>query len=74
MTSSSLSWWGWSFASLLGRTDMQYTAYRTQPTMSQNEKTGEWRFIRWEPLGIVESLEEAKKRYGGSPVLEKVKQ
>jgi hypothetical protein len=50
-----------------------YTAYRTQPTMIQNEKTGEWRFVRWEKLGEVESMEEAKKRFGGSPVLEAVR-
>lgn len=50
-----------------------YTAYRTQPLMSQNERTGEWRFIRWVQLGVVDSMEEAKQRFGGSPVLEEVK-
>lgn len=50
-----------------------YIAYRTQPTMTQNERTGEWRFIRWEQLGIVDSMEEAKRKFGGSPVLEEVK-
>ena len=52
---------------------MQYIAYKTQPTMIQNERTGEWRFVRWEKQGIVESMEEAKRRFGGSPVLEKVR-
>lgn len=50
-----------------------YIAYKTQPTMIQNEKTWEWRFIRWEKLGIVKDMAEAKKLYGGSPVLEEVK-
>ena len=47
-----------------------FTAYRTQPTMVQNEKTGDWRFIRWEKLGPARDMAEAKKLYGGSPVLE----
>jgi len=51
-----------------------YMAYKTQPTMIQNEKTGEWRFVRWEKLGLVVDQAEAKKLYGGSPVLEAVKQ
>ena len=34
---------------------------------------GDHFFVTWSMLGIVDSLEEAKKRFGGSPVLEKVK-
>ena len=33
----------------------------------------EWFRVEWEPLGIVASLEEAKRKFGGSPVLEEVK-
>ena len=51
-----------------------YMAYKTQPTMIQNERTGEWKFIRWEQLGLVTDMAEAKRTYGGSPVLEWVKQ
>lgn len=29
--------------------------------------------VTWRELGIVDSMEEAKKRFGGSPVLEVVK-
>jgi hypothetical protein len=50
-----------------------YTAYRTQPIMTQNEKTGEWRFVRWVKLGIVKDMEEAKRLFGGSPVLEAIR-
>jgi len=50
-----------------------FIAYKTQPIMTQDEKTGEWRFVRWEKLGTVESMEEAKRLFGGSPVLEEVR-
>ena len=49
-----------------------YMAYATRPTIVQISADW-WRVIGWEKLGIVDSLEEAKKRYGGSPVLEAVK-
>lgn len=51
-----------------------YIAYKTQPIMTQDERTWEWRFVRWVKLGIVKDMEEAKRLFGGSPVLEEVKQ
>lgn len=47
-----------------------YTAYRTQPILIQNERTGEWHFVRWVKLGIVKDMADAKAQFGGSPVLE----
>ena len=35
---------------------------------------GDWVAVRWQILGQASSMEEAKRTYGGSPVLEWVKQ
>jgi hypothetical protein len=51
-----------------------YMAYTTRPTLRQIPLTDWWKVVGWEMLGIVESMEDAKKRFGGSPVLEEVKQ
>jgi hypothetical protein len=58
-----------------------YRAYKTQPKL---EKTGEttigsdgelirwWRVVGWTEQGTVRDMKEAKERFGGSPVLERV--
>jgi hypothetical protein len=50
-----------------------FMAYKTQPTLVQDERTGEWKFVRWEKQGLVTDMEDAKRKFGGSPVLEKVR-
>lgn len=34
---------------------------------------GEWFRVEWQTLGIVDSMEEAKRKFGGSPVLEAIR-
>ena len=34
---------------------------------------GDWYVVKWIVLGVVADMAEAKKLYGGSPVLEEVK-
>jgi len=34
---------------------------------------GDWVAVRWQILGRASSMEEAKRTYGGYPVLERVK-
>lgn len=36
--------------------------------------SGDDYYVTWIPLGLVKDMEEAKRTYGGSPVLEWVKQ
>jgi len=43
-----------------------FTEYDRQGNLVRKE----WHRIDWEPLGEVKDLAEAKKRFGGSPVLE----
>jgi len=35
---------------------------------------GDWFAVRWQILGQASSMEEAKRLFGGAPVLEEVKQ
>lgn len=58
-----------------------FRAYRTAP---KTEKTGEvgfgpdgemirWhRVVKWVEQGVVQDMQEAKLRFGGSPVLERI--
>ncbi len=61
-----------------------YTALRTivSPTGEKTTRidrfsgraiTEEWCRVTWEQLGIVSSMEEAIKRFGGHPVLETIR-
>lgn len=34
---------------------------------------GEWFSVRWDVLGLAKDMAEAKRLYGGSPVLEEVR-
>lgn len=51
---------------------MRYMAYTTRPTIVEIGTTGWWRVVCWEQLGLVADMEDARKRFGGSPVLERV--
>lgn len=58
-----------------------FKAYKTAPKL---EKTGEttigsdgelirwWRVVGWIEQGVVRDMAEARKRFGGSPVLERI--
>jgi hypothetical protein len=52
---------------------MNYMAYTTRPTVVQIPGTDFWKVASWTQLGLVRDLEDAKARFGGSPVLERVK-
>lgn len=57
-----------------------YTALKilripTGQTFAEYDRSGqlvrkEWFRVDWEPLGLVKDMAEAKRVYGGSPVLE----
>lgn len=51
---------------------MRYMAYSTRPTVVEIGTTGWWKVVSWTKLGLVADLAEAKARFGGSPVLERV--
>lgn len=34
---------------------------------------GEWFYVRWEVIGQATSMEDARKKFGGRPVLEAIK-
>ncbi len=50
-----------------------FMAYTTRPTIVPIPGSDFWRITGWEQLGIVSSMEEAIKRFGGHPVLEAIK-
>lgn len=52
---------------------MQFMAYATRPTAVPIPGIDFWRIVGWEKLGPATGMEGAKRRYGGSPVLEAVK-
>lgn len=49
-----------------------FMAYSTRPTVVEIGTTGWWKVIDWKQLGVVADMEEAKRRFGGSPVLERL--
>lgn len=51
-----------------------FMAYATRPNIAQIPRSDFWVVIGWEQLGLVADMAEAKKRFGGSPVLQAVKQ
>jgi hypothetical protein len=53
---------------------MNYMALATRPVVVPIPGTEAWRVSEWKELGLVADMEEAKKRFGGSPVLVRVKQ
>lgn len=52
---------------------MTFMAYSTRPTVVEIGNTGWWKVTGWTQLGLVKDLDEAKAKWGGSPVLERVK-
>jgi hypothetical protein len=53
---------------------VHYMAYATRPTMVSIPGTDWWKVTGWTQLGLVADMADAKRRFGGSPVLEAVKQ
>lgn len=50
-----------------------YMALSTRPTIVPIPNSDFWRVTGWTELGLVKDLAEAKARFGGSPVLQRVK-
>ena len=50
-----------------------YLALSTRPTVAPIPGTDFWKVTGWTELGLVKDMAEAKARWGGSPVLMKVK-
>lgn len=51
-----------------------YLALSTRPTVAPIPGTDFYRITGWTELGLVADMAEAKARFGGSPVLQRVKQ
>lgn len=49
-----------------------YMALATRPLVAPIPNSDFWKVTGWTQLGLVKDLAEAKKRFGGSPVLERV--
>lgn len=49
-----------------------YMALTTRPTIAPIQGTDFWRVTGWTELGLVKDMAEAKAKFGGSPVLQRV--